>query len=95
MATLALFGASGATGRRVCEAADREHQEAIVRESGLRWTIVKPPRLTESARRPVVHPGSEVRVGLLSSVSRLDLARLIVDEIEAPRFAGQAVFVAG
>jgi hypothetical protein len=76
-------------------AADRTLQEAAVRASDLRWTMVKPPRLTEGGRSRNVRVGPDVRVGLLSSVSRLDLAQFILDEIAASRFVEKVVFVSG
>jgi uncharacterized protein YbjT (DUF2867 family) len=76
-------------------AADRQRQEEIVQASGLAWTLVKPPRLTDAPAAPLKAAGPGVRVGMGSSVSRGTLAGLILDEIETPRFVRQAVFVAG
>ncbi len=76
-------------------AADRREQEEAVRASGLEWTILKPPRLTDGPRTGRVRIGPELRIGLLSSVSRADLAEVILDEAESPRLIGQVVFVAG
>ena len=74
-------------------AADRAGQERAVRESGLDWTIVKPPRLTDGAARNRYTAGEDVRLGMLSSITRGDLARFLVGEALRPRFAGKAVFV--
>lgn len=76
-------------------AADRALQETVIRESNTRWTIVKPPRLTEGGRSQTLRAGPEIRVGLLSSVSRLDLAEFILDETMSPRFVENAVFIRG
>ena len=75
------------------EAEDRQRQETVVRESGLAWTLVKPPRLTDAPRRGPIQAGPLVRVGMLSHISRLDLAEFLLDEIAQPRFVGQVVFV--
>lgn len=74
-------------------AADRAGQEAAVKGSGLAWTIVKPARLTEARAtgRWLVGPG--VRAGLLSSISREDLADFLVEEALNPQFPKQAVFI--
>ncbi|MDR4470708.1 MAG: NAD(P)H-binding protein [Nitrospira sp.] len=74
---------------------DREEQECLVESSGLDWTIVKPPRLTDSAPRGRVQAGPYLRVGLLSRISRADLAAFILDEIQTGRFVRQRIFVKG
>jgi uncharacterized protein YbjT (DUF2867 family) len=73
--------------------ADRDGQERVVRGSGLAWTLVKPPRLTDSTKRGDLKAGPDVKVGLLSSVSRGSLARFIMDAIESEAWKGQTVFV--
>lgn len=77
------------------DARDRREQERLVRESRLDWTIVKPPRLTDGVAGGHVRAGAAVRVGLLSKISRADLATFLMDEAERPKFVQQAVFVAG
>lgn len=62
-------------------AADRNRQERIVIESGLEWTILKPPRLTDDQTAPL-SVGSDIRVGILSSVSRRSIAAWIVQELK-------------
>ena len=74
---------------------DRARQEALIRSSGMKWTVFKPPRLTMKSPAGNVVAGPAVRVGLLSSVSRCSLARLMVQEAESRRFVGQTVFVKG
>lgn len=74
-------------------AADRAEQERLVRESGLEWTLIKPPRLTNGPRTGNVHGSMRHRVGLLSKISRKDLSEFILDEIGRPGFIGRAVFV--
>lgn len=80
--------------RRPALASDRIEQERVVRESGLDWTLVKPPRLTDGRRTRRVRIGPDLRVGLLSTISRSDLAAIILEEIGSPSFVRQAVFVA-
>jgi putative NADH-flavin reductase len=76
-------------------AADFLEMEKVVRESGLDWTIVKPPLLTSGPREGRTRVGPELRIGLMSRIRRADLAEAILDEIERPRHVGQAVFVVG
>jgi uncharacterized protein YbjT (DUF2867 family) len=75
--------------------ADREKQEAIVAASGLDWTLVKPPRLTNGARADTVHADPALPVGLRSSLSRQDLAGFVFRAAAHGRFVGQRVYVRG
>ena len=61
--------------------------------SGLDWTIVKPPRLTNSSQQERDVAGPNLPVGLLSSVSRAALATFMLDEVVHPRFMNQRVVV--
>ena len=79
--------------RNPAAARDRDEQERLVFESGLRWTIVKPPKLTNRAAMGKYEVGPGVRVGLMSSISRADIAEFIVNEILTPRHVGEAVFI--
>jgi putative NADH-flavin reductase len=74
---------------------DRLDQENIVRQSHLSWTLVKPPRLTDDTVSRHLRVGPEIRVGLMSSVSRVDLGRLLVEEVLHPRLEGAVVFMCG
>jgi putative NADH-flavin reductase len=76
-------------------AQDRLEQERLVRQSGLDWTIIKPPRLTDAVASGHVRAGSDVRIGLFSRISRADLKTFLMDQIERPGFVGQSVFVVG
>jgi len=79
--------------RRPEQAQDRDEQERIVMASGLAWTIVKPPRLTSGRPSGRLAAAPDLAVGLLSYVSRADLATFILDEIARPRFLRQRVVV--
>ena len=74
---------------------DREEQERLVESSGLDWTIVKPPRLTDSPPQGRVQASAVLRIGLLSTISRADLAAFIIDEVQTGRFVRQRIFVKG
>lgn len=76
-------------------AEDREEQERFVKSSLLEWTIVKPPRLTDAPPQGRVQANSSLRVGLLSTISRADLAAFIIDEVQTGRFVRQRIFVKG
>lgn len=76
-------------------AVDRAEQERLVRDSPLDWTLVKPPRLTTGSGRGRWLAGPAERVGLMSRISRAQLAAFVLDEVEHPRFVRQAVYVRG
>ncbi len=77
------------------QASDREGQERVVMHSGLAWIIVKPPRLTRRAARGKWTAGAGVRLGMLSSITRRDLAAFLLEEALRPRYMNQRVFVRG
>lgn len=74
---------------------DRTGQETAVKRSGLDWTIVKPSRLTNGTANGKWLAGPDVRVSLLSSIARDDLAEFLLQETLEPQFTGQAVFIHG
>ena len=76
-------------------ARDREEQERLIMESECDWTIVKPPRLTDGPARGRVRAGTDLRVGLLSSISRRDLAAFLVSLVSSTQYSGRRVLVKG
>ena len=72
---------------------DRNKQEEAVINSGLIWTIVKPPRLTNGVAKGKCYVGTSVRLGLLSSITREDLADFLLSELLEPKFVDKAVFI--
>lgn len=94
---VAKLGALYRTLRRLLPTAvlaDRGLQEAIVMHSSLRWTLVRPPRLTDGGATTPGRWVPEARVGALASISRRALAglvmRLVDDETTVQR-AGVAL----
>lgn len=74
-------------------AADCERQEELVERSGLTWTIVKPPRLTEGRRRGTYRAGADLRVNAFSRISREDLGAFILDQLDSDEQVGKRVVV--
>jgi putative NADH-flavin reductase len=73
---------------------DRDEQERLVRASRLDgWTVVKPGKLTDGTGSGTVTMEPSVSMGVGSQVSRAALARAVLQELEAPRFAAQAVYI--
>jgi putative NADH-flavin reductase len=74
-------------------ARDRSEQEQRVEASELEWTLVKPPRLTNGRGRGRVQSGENLQVGALSSISRVDVSRFILDQVESTEYVCTRVLV--
>jgi uncharacterized protein YbjT (DUF2867 family) len=68
--------------------------EDVLRDSGLDWTVVRPPRLTDRppTGRYRTAPGRNLRRGLF--VARADVAHLMLAVLDQPATIGQAIGVA-
>ena len=56
--------------------------EQAIRESGLSWTIVHPPKLTNGRRTGTYRSGEDVAVtSFLPSISRADVAEFMVRQL--------------
>ena len=75
------------------ELADKERQEALIRESDLDWTIVRPSRLTDARTYRPVRVAPRLAFRSAASISRQDLARFLLDELTSPRFLHATVEV--
>ncbi len=67
---------------------EHERQERILAESGLDWTAVRPPNLTdEAAEHGVVHGfGDASKVTMY--ISRHEVAAFMLEEVEVDRYVG-------
>jgi putative NADH-flavin reductase len=74
--------------------ADLALMEDILRDSGLDWTVVRPPRLTDKPLTGAYRTayGRNLRGGVF--VSRADVADLMLRVLEQPGTIGQAIGVA-
>ena len=64
----------------------------VLRASGLEWTVVRGPRLTEEPGRGSYRVGW-VGVEASTQISRDDLADFILTQVEDRRYVGQLPFV--
>jgi len=69
---------------------DKETMEALIRASGVDWTIIRPPALTDRPRTGTYRTGTDLRIRLTSRVSRADLADFLLHEAGTPAFDHQA-----
>jgi len=74
--------------------ADLAEMEDVLRDSGLDWTVVRPPRLTDkpATGRYRTAVGQNVRGGAL--ISRADVAGFMLDLAARPETAGQVLAIA-
>lgn len=74
---------------------DREEQEALIQQTDLAWTIVKPPRLTTGNRTGRYQTGLDLEVSAFSKLSRADLADFIVSQLFSIKHTRQMPVVLG
>jgi putative NADH-flavin reductase len=86
-----MLGLMGLVAKGMGEDAS-EHAEAL-RASGLDWTIVRPPRLTDGPASGELRHGY-LSLGPMNSISRADLAAFILDLATSDRYVREAPMVA-
>lgn len=67
---------------------DKERMEAVIEASGLDWTVVRPPALSDGARTGHYRTGTRLPIRIWSRIPRADLAEFLLAEAAAPRFTG-------
>ena len=74
--------------------ADLALMEDLLRDSGLDWTIVRPPRLTDKPRTGTYRTayGQNLRRGVF--ISRADVADLMLRVLQQPETIKQAIGIA-
>jgi putative NADH-flavin reductase len=74
--------------------ADKDRQEALIRESGLDWVIVRPaPFVSKAGPGPLETHVTIPPELTLTAITRDEAARFVVDQVEGDAFLRQAVFV--
>ncbi|MDQ1922035.1 NAD(P)-dependent oxidoreductase [Massilia pseudoviolaceinigra] len=72
---------------------DKDGMEALVRDSELDWTLVRPPILTNGERSGSYRAGTALQPGVTGRLSRADLAAFMLREAGEGNYIGQAVVV--
>jgi putative NADH-flavin reductase len=72
---------------------DRDGQETLVMNSGLDWTVFKPPRLMNGAERPGTRVGPDLVIGPAARTTVGSLATAILGELLGSQFVSTAVFI--
>jgi putative NADH-flavin reductase len=78
--------------RHVC--ADMRRAEELVRGSGLDWTIMRPPRLTDRPATGAYRTAIDRNLARGYTVSRADLAACILGLVDDPAAVGRRVSIA-
>lgn len=71
--------------------ADKEEQEAAVRQSACDWTIVRPATLTFKPRRGHLKAGTDLRWHITSTATRADVADYMVKILADPTTFRKAI----
>jgi putative NADH-flavin reductase len=64
---------------------DKDAMEPLVTASGLSWTTVRPPKLTDHDAVGKYRSGTDLPIRLWSPISRAGLAAFLIDEAETAR----------
>ncbi|MGE3507660.1 MAG: NAD(P)-dependent oxidoreductase [Vicinamibacterales bacterium] len=74
--------------------ADKAAGEQAIKASALDWTIVYPVGLTNGPRTGTVRVGERLTLSALPRVSRADVAAVLVQQLDDPRFIRKGIIVA-
>ncbi|NGN94421.1 SDR family oxidoreductase [Nocardioides sp. KC13] len=73
--------------------ADHVRQEAVVEESGLAWTTVRPSAFADQSPGPVRHGFDGTESGLRLKIARADVAAFVLAQVEDETYVRRAVSV--
>ncbi|GEL43475.1 NADH-flavin reductase [Methylorubrum extorquens] len=73
--------------------ADKDRQEAIVRQSGLDWVLVRPTVLSNKPGRGAVRALVDLAGFHGGSVAREDVARFVLDQVETDAWVGRTPLI--
>jgi putative NADH-flavin reductase len=72
---------------------DKDRQEAIIRESGLDWTILRPSVLNDEPAKGQVRAMVDLTGFHGGNIARADVAKFILDELDARRWQNAAPLI--
>ena len=73
--------------------ADKERQEALIRESGLDWVIVRPTVFREGQARSPFRAVTDVTGVVLRRIARAEVAQFTLEQLTDNRFLHQTPFI--
>jgi uncharacterized protein YbjT (DUF2867 family) len=71
---------------------EKDRQEQLIRSSTTNWTIIRPTALTNGPQKGVVVT-ENVRVGILTQISRADVATMMLKIIDQPKTFKKALVI--
>ncbi len=74
--------------------ADKAAGEQVIKDSGLDWTIVYPAGLTNGPRTGHTRIGERLKLSGFPRVSRADVAAVLLQQLDDPRFIRKGILVA-
>lgn len=72
---------------------DKERQESTIRGSALEWTLVRPVTLDDGPLSGDIEAAEVVRATWSSRISRADVARFMLDQLEGEEWLRQCVAI--
>lgn len=73
---------------------DHEVKEALIKQSGINWIIVRPPRLTKGPRTGAYRSGERVvATSLIPTISRADVADFMLKQLTDDTYLQKMVSV--
>ncbi|WP_192249034.1 NAD(P)H-binding protein [Mesorhizobium silamurunense] len=74
------------------QVADHEAKERLIAQSGLNWTIVRPPKLGNGRATGRFRHGNGIRArSLLPTLARADVAAFTLDQLSDTAYSRKAV----
>jgi putative NADH-flavin reductase len=73
--------------------ADKDIQEELIRQSGLDWTIVRPASFRTRTPKGPLRAVTNVEGVTLNKISRLEVAKFLLNELEQNLYVRAAVFI--
>lgn len=74
--------------------ADKAAGERVITDSGLDWTIVYPVGLTNGPRTGAARVGERLALSGFPRISRADVAAVLLQQLDDPRFVRKRILVA-
>lgn len=72
---------------------DKDLMERAIRNSGICWTLIRPPALTNGKRTSIYRFGSGLNIGALGRISRSDVSDFILKHAVSDDHIGKALSV--
>lgn len=72
---------------------DKERMEALIQNSAMDWTLVRPSFLTNGPLTQSYQTAADLRMKITSNISRANVAHFVLDALVAPSTFSQAIAI--